>query len=410
VKRNVVVVALALGVVLLGAGLFFPPLGVHSQSAPLDAKSLALEALAELRRARDEAEPAHLSRADSLLERSLDTQSDDNFEAFVGSAALANARHDFSGSVAWARTAIRTNPHNAAPYGLLGDALFELGRHRASNRAYQDMIDIRPDVGSYVRASYAYQFRGETRAAKGAMRLALAAAGSHGEEAAWVRHQLGDIYFGAGRLGKAARQNRIGTKIASGFVPPQVGLAEVAVARGDTKRATAIMERAAAKLPTLEYLVTLGDLYAATGATSAADRAYADAAAKIRSYYDHGVGPDVDFVLFQSDHRIRLLDTLQAARAMHALRPTAPVKDALAWTLHRLGRDEAAWSLARQAASSRSYTNPLFDLHAGLIAESMGHTEEARSYLHAAARGRLQLSPVHVIELRAALRRVNRRP
>ena len=400
-KKRMVALAI-LAMLLLGAGTLLPPINVRSSAQP-DAKGLALRAVSYLQKSRELADPSYLSRADSALTRSLDVEPDRNFEAFLGMALLANARHDFAGSVEWSKRAIAVNPHNASSYGALGDALFELGRYRAADRAYQDMIDIRPDVASYVRASYAYQFRGETRAAIAAMKLALEAAGPRGEDPAWIRHQLGDIYFGAGRLGRAAQQNRIGTRLAPGYVPPRVGLAEVDIGRGRLNRAIARMERAAIRLPSIEYLVTLADLYSATGQTDKARAGYGLALEKIRDHHRHGVGPDVDFVLFYADHDIELDETLVHARQMYVQRPTAPVADALAWTLYKLGRAEEAWPLARQAATS-SPQDPAFALHAGSIASAVGRERAADAYWRVAKKAELLLSPVQKVELRTALR------
>ena len=226
-----------------------------------DPKLHAQLGLAYLRVARDAADPAQLPSAEKELRRSLELQPADNLEAFVGMAALANARHDFSGSVKWSRKAIEINEYNSAAYGLLGDALFELGRVSKADAAYEEMVARKPEVASYVRASYALQFHGRTKAAIHVMRLALQAAGPTGETAAWVRHQMGDIYAGLGQIKEAARQNRIGMAIAPGFVPPTVGLAEAHIARGRLDEAIELMEAAAAELPSLEYLITLGDLY-----------------------------------------------------------------------------------------------------------------------------------------------------
>ncbi len=399
--RRLFLVAIAVGVLLIGGGTLLPP-HLRSRSAEPDPKALARNAIAYLQKSRALAEPSLLSRADALLQRSLELDGDRNFEAFLGMALLSNGRHDFAGSVEWARKAIATNPHNASPYGVMGDALFELGHYDGADRAYQKMIDIRPDLASYVRASYAYQFRGETKAAIGALRLALEAAGPKGEDAAWIRHQLGDVYFGNGQLAKAARQNRIGTRLAPGYIPPQVGLAEVNIARGRLGAAIATMEHATKRLPSLEYTITLGDLYAATGRDARAQLQYERVLNKIHDHYRHGVGPDADFILFFADHAVALNETLAQARRMYAQRPTAPVADALAWTLHKLGRHEEAWPLARRAAASPPQ-DPTFAFHAGVIASSLGQERPARALFLEAERSSLQLSPVQVSELESVL-------
>lgn len=393
-------IALMLALSLMGVGLSLPPQLWGIETAKADASNLARTALSYLQKSRAQAEPAFLSRAEKLLEKSLELDGSRNFEAFLGMASLSNARHQFTGSIEWAEQAIAVNPHNASPHGLLGDALFELGNYEEADAAYQKMIDIRPDLASYVRASYSYQFRGQTKAAIGALRLAIEAAGPKGSEAAWIRHQLGDVFFGAGQLRKAARQNRIGTRLAPGYIPPTVGLAEVDIARGRLSRAIATMERAVKELPSLEYLITLGDLYSATGRERKAHHQYELALEKIALYYSHGVRPDVDFVLFQAEHQANLDETLAAAREIYAERPTPAAADALAWTLHQLGRDQEAWPYVRRVVRS-SVEDGAFSLHAATIASSLGRTELARAQLLNAEEMKLQLSPVQAVGLEA---------
>jgi tetratricopeptide (TPR) repeat protein len=353
-------------------------LAARLEARPDDAATAAALGHAYLREARDAAAPSLLPLAEHSLERSLQVQPDGNFNAYTGMAALANARHDFRGSVTWSRRAIAANPYGAAAYGLLGDALFELGRVRAADGAYQEMVSRRPDVASYVRASYALQHRGATRAAIAAMKLALQAAGPTGETAAWVRHQMGDVYAGLGRHGRAARENRIGAALAPGFVPPQVGLAESFTARGRLVEATRIMERAVAELPTLEYLTTLGNLYDATGRPSDAEEQYDAAAALLAEYRAAEVLPDADFVVFYADQGIRLGAALREARAIYRDRPTPKVAGALAWVLHATGDDAAAWRFAREAAAAPQRDATTLQ-HAATIARALGKDSAART-------------------------------
>jgi tetratricopeptide (TPR) repeat protein len=338
---------------------------------PDDAKLHAQLGLTYLQRARDEADPSSLPLAERALTRSLELQPLDNLAAFVGMASLGNARHDFRTSVEWSRKAIDTDPYDSSAYGLLGDALFELGKVAQADAAYQRMVEVRPDVASYVRASYALQHHGRTRAALGTMRLALQAAGPAGETAAWVRHQLGDIYAGLGDNRAAARHNRIGTEIAPGYVPPTVGLAEAHLASGRLDAAIEIMEIAADELPSLEYMITLGDLYRATGDAAAADAQYEEVAGKLADYRAAGVRADADFTVFYADHGLRLGAALREARLAYAERPTPKIADALAWVLHARGDDRAAWSYARRAIGGPARDAKAV-FHAGTIARGLG--------------------------------------
>ena len=349
-----------------------------------DATSVELASLglAYLSHARNAAEPASLSAADAAFRESLAAEPDDNFEAFVGLAALANARHDFSGSLAWARKAITLNPYNAAPYGLLGDALFELGRVRAADRAYQDMVDIRPDMASYVRASYALGFHGDTDGALGTLRLALQASAS-ATDVAWVRHQLGDVYGGSGRFELAARENRIGMKVAPDYAPPKVGLAESLIARGRLDEAIPLVEAAIEELPALEYQMTLGELYEAAGRDEAARVQYRRAADVLADYRANGMLPDADLILFYVDHGFRMIAALEEARAIYADRPTAKTADALAWALHRNGRSAGASRYAR-AALEEAPNDAGYLFHAGMIRRALGDRAQARALLRRA--------------------------
>jgi tetratricopeptide (TPR) repeat protein len=384
-SRGRLTIAIAgLAAIMLGAGALIP-LGLSGgrEGAPRrsDPKVLARRALSYLEESRATADPTLLPEAERLLRRALEVETEPAFEARVGLASLSNARHDFRASVRWANEAIELNPHHASAYGLLGDALFELGRYDAADRAYQLMLDVRPDLASYTRASYALQFRGDTEGGLEALHRALEAAGPVGSSHAFIRHQLGDVYMGAGLLKQAARQNRIGTKVAPGFVPPTVGLAEVAIARGDLARATTILEKAVVKLPSLEYLIQLGDLYSATGRGPEAKRQYAVVAERLALYRANGVLPDVDFLLFYADHGLRPGAAVAEARAVYRDRPTPAASDALAWTLFRSGFPKAAWRYARRTVTASPGTDGNFHLHAALIARDLGRSDVARTQL-----------------------------
>ena len=301
---------------------------------PENPKPHAQLGLAYLQQARNEADPSALPPAERAFRRSLELQPRNNLEAFVGMASLMNARHDFSRSVTWSRRAIEMNPYSASAYGLLGDALFELGKVHAADVAYQEMVDRRPDVASYVRASYALQHHERFRAAIRAMRLALQAAGPSGETAAWVRHQMGDIYAQLGDTAEVARQNRSGIAIAPGYVPPTVGLAEAHIARGRLAMALEIMEGAVDRLPSLEYMIKLGDLYQATGRVPQAKAQYVAVAEKLAEYRSAGVLPDADFIVFYADHELRPAAGLRGS--VRHLQESTDVED------HRRSRVDAA--------------------------------------------------------------------
>lgn len=406
----------AIAGLLAGAALLFvgalQPISVQSQEGPVPGSSEALErevaagtasaeetaalAVQYLGKLRAEADPTVIPIARRLLERSLEMKPNDNFAASLGMASLSNARHDFSSSVEWSRRAIRINPHNAGPYGTLGDALFELGHVREADAAYQDMIDLRPNIGSYLRASYSAQTHGNYDAAVHALKLALDAAPPVGEEPAFILHQLGDVYSTLGNYERSERVNRTGAEIAPGFVPPTVGIAESYIARGRYEDALPIMVRAVRELPSLEYFITLGDLYWALGEEEAATETYDRAARRFAEFRANDVLPDHDFVRFYVDHGFRRWAALREARTIYENRPTAAAADTLAWALHSVGRERKAFASAREALRKIPLPDPSVYFHAASIADSLGRTDEARSWARTALRISPRLSLFHL--------------
>ena len=395
-KTRTAIAALMLGAAMFAAGALRPapvgdgndPLVPGSVEAlerevavgKADARDHASLAMSYLERVRSDGDPAVIPRARRLLERSFEMQSEENLAASVGMASLSNVSHDFSASVEWSRRAIAIDPYSAAPYGLLGDALFELGRTRGADAAYQKMIDLRPDVGSYVRASYSAQFHGNHEAALDALRLALDAAPPVGDQRAWVYHQLGDVYSTLGRFEKSERVNRIGTQLAPGYSPPSVGIAESYISRGRFDDALPIMERAVENLPALEYSVTLGDLQWALDDRRAARETYDRAAARFAAYRASGVLPDHDFVTFYADHGYRPRAAVREARYIYDDRPTPAAADTLGWALHAIGRHEAAARFLRLALRGPSLPDATHLFHAAVIHDALGDDDVARAY------------------------------
>src|SRR5207247_829841 len=108
----------------------------------------------------------------------------------------------------------------------------ELGRYEEAFDTFQKAVDLKPQLSTYARASYAWELRGNVRNALAAMRLAFQAAAT-GADAAWASNQLGDLSFNSGRVDKAEDWYRGAIVRDPGFIPPYAGLAKVEAARGD---------------------------------------------------------------------------------------------------------------------------------------------------------------------------------
>jgi tetratricopeptide (TPR) repeat protein len=343
-----------------------------------DWRSYASLGLSYVSQARVTADPSFYPKAQGVLERSLELNSRDNYQALVGMGALALARHDFAGALKWGQKARAVNPYNGNVYGVIGDAQVELGRYRDAFATFQRMVDTRPDLASYARVSYARELKGDVRGALAAMRAAARAAGTP-QDAAWVSYQLGELYFASGRPALAEAAYRRGVELAPEYVPPRAGLAKVAWADGRVHRAIRGYAWVVERFPSPEYVIALGDLYAQSGRPRPAELQYALVRAEERLFRANGVNVDLELAVFDADHG-RPVEALAAARAEWGRRHSINVADALAWALYANGRYREAVPYARRALSLGT-RNALFMFHAGMIQLRVGHRGAARELL-----------------------------
>ena len=119
-------------------------------------------ASAYLQKARETGDLAYQARAETLLRRALARDPRDA-GAVVELGTLAASRHDFRRALALARRARALAPGSPAHFPLLVDALVELGRFRAAERALQRFADLRPGLPAYARVSYLRELRGDLR-------------------------------------------------------------------------------------------------------------------------------------------------------------------------------------------------------------------------------------------------------
>ena len=75
---------------------------------------------------------------------------------------------------------------------------------RRGLRSFQRMIDIRPNLASYARVSYALELRGNVDGAIAAMRAAYDVAAGPADTA-WAAAHIAKIHFGAGRIHEAEK-------------------------------------------------------------------------------------------------------------------------------------------------------------------------------------------------------------
>jgi tetratricopeptide (TPR) repeat protein len=320
-----------------------------------------------------------------LAERAIleaDRLRPDDARTLAALGGLHLGRHEFATALEIGRRAVALSPSMTAAHAVVVDALVELGRVDEAEAAARSMLAAGEDVGTLARASYLRELRGDLDGARNLMARAADLPDLAPEHRAFVLSVLGNLERWTGDPDGAEATWTRALELVPDHPPSLAGLARLALGRGDPAAAERRYEQAAAIVPLPEYVVALGELQALRGDDDAARISFGTAAAEIQLQRASGVVVDVDLALFEADHG----DPQQALdQAMTGWRttPTTRAADAVAWALHRLGRDDEAARWARRALALGS-RDPLLRYHAGAIAAANGDTTAARRHLRLA--------------------------
>ena len=347
------------------------------KAEPQDRRSLGLLGLAYLQRTRETGDVAYYSLAERALRGALAGDARDPI-ALSGLASLAASRHEFRESLRFARRAVAAAPYTARGYGLVGDALLELGRYEQAFTTFDRMVAIKPTLAGYARVAYARELTGRPRAAIEAMELALDAAGPP-EPTAWTLVELGKLHFGLGETAAAGRSFRAALFAFPGYAAALDGLARVEAAHGRLLRAIELQRRAVETVPLPHLVAQLGDLLEAAGREREAREQFALVGAIDRLQAANGVNADLETALFRADHGIRLNETVDLAREARAARPSIQGDDALAWALARAGRCAEARTYSQRSLRLGT-KDASFYFHRGMIERCLGNAAEAREW------------------------------
>ena len=352
------------------------------RAAPHNVRGLDELGLAYQQRARETGDPSWYTKSDGLLHRALRFAPHDLF-ATAGLGSLALSRHRFAEALMVGRRAVALSPSTGATYGIVGDALVELGRYREAFRTFDTMARVKPGLAAYARISYARELTGDWPGAVTAMQLAGSAAIGQPEPTAWTDVQLGRLYFSRGRLAAADAEYGAALRAFPGYVYALDARAQVRAAQGRLPDAIALERRAGDAIPLPQFVALLGDLQHAAGHERAAQRSYALIGVIDRVLHANGVKTDLEVALFDADHGVAPARTLALARRAQRARPSIDGDDVLGWALERRGRCGDALHYSRLALRLGTH-DALKYFHRGMIERCLGHTTASRLWLRRA--------------------------
>jgi tetratricopeptide (TPR) repeat protein len=388
------------GVAAPGGGTDIRALEQAVRHDSADARSLVLLGYAYQQRWRETADASNLPLSETALRRALRRDPHDSL-AVIGLGSLALIRHDFRDALVLGRRAQRLAPSGARAYGVVGDALLELGRYGPAFAAFEQMVALKPSVASYARVAYARELLGNLPGAVQAMQLAADAATGQVEPAAWSHVELAKLALARGQLRLAERHLRTALVLLPGYVYAYEQLARVEAARGRLPAAIRDARLAAVAVPLPQFVSLLADLQQRAGQRAAASEQVATIGVIERLLAANGVRTDVESVVFDADRRMGLRTLVARARAARAARPSIVGDDALAWALARAGRcDEArAWSRRSLRLGTR---DALLFFHRAEIERCAGDRAGARVW----ARRALALNPAFSVRWAPVARRL----
>ena len=345
---------------------------------PRDPSTLTQLGFAYQLRWRETADASYLPRSELALRRAIRFGTEDA-DAVLGLGSLALIRHEFREALVYGEQARRLLPGSARPYGVIGDALVELGRYDAAFAAFDRMVSIKPSLASYARVAYARELTGDLAGAASAMRLALEASGGEPEPTAWALVELSKLQLSLGRAGVADREASSALEAFPGYPNARIQLAHVDAVRGRFGAAVGQARRAADAIPTAQAVSLLADLLERTGRKAEARRQRATVGVVEQLLRASGVRVDLESAVYRADNRIRPAETVELARKARAARPSIYGDDALAWALARAGRCDEALPLAARALRLGT-RDPLLFFHRGYAEGCAGNRAAMRTW------------------------------
>ena len=260
-------------------------------------------------------------------------------------------------------------------YGLLGDVLMEQGRLEEAADAYQNMVDIKPDLQAYARIAHYRWLKGDLVAATELMKMAVSAASPNApESAAWVNTRLALYQFQAGKVSEANTICDAALDFQKDYAPALLLRGRLLLADGKTTEAVEALTRAEKLNPLPDYEWVLAEALRAAGSEAAASTVEA-------RLNQTGTSSDPrTYVLYLSTRGEAGSAAVGLAYDELNTREDVFTYDALAWALAADGKPQEAYSRMQNALAEGTQDARLF-FHATMIASKAGHPAEAADWL-----------------------------
>lgn len=354
-----------------------------------------------VRKARESADPGFYLNADACAEVVLERSPGDRLALDLRGLVMLNA-HRFEDARSLAVNITTRHPEDPMAWGTLSDAYLELGRYEEASDAAQKMVDLKPNLPSYSRASHLQWLRGDATSAKETVRRALdsgRAGKSDPEPGAWVFVQAAMMFWSEGDFDGADAGFDKALERLGDYAPANVGKGRVAMAKGEPKRAAELFGRAWKTSPLVETAWLLGDAREAAGDATGAEEAYALVEREGRRTDPRTLSL---FLSAKNRDAEQAADALKLARAEYDNRKDIVSEDAIAWACYRTGSLEEAKTMIARARRLGTLDARLM-FHEGAIRLAAGETKVGKDLIKAALKRNPAFDASGVREARALL-------
>ena len=335
-----------------------------------------------VRRARFSFDPGYYKLAEKCA-LCIDTIKSESPESLLLRAHVAQSLHHFAEAESLAARLIqlREQPFD---YAVLGDALIDQGKILEGAAAYQKMVDLRPDLQSYVRAAHVRWLTGDLNGAAHLMRLAVSSSSPNDPNtAAWAFNRLALYQLQLGSMREALRSSDSAISLQADYAPALLTRARILWSLDRNKEALAQLKQAAALSPLPEYQWAFADALRATHSISAND---------IESLVKQSAEDPRTLSLYLSTRGEEVARAVELAKQELTNRQDVFTHDALAWALAASGRTSEALVEIQSALAEGTKDSRLF-LHAAVIAAQSGQNSQARKWIEQANAAKQMLFP-----------------
>ena len=348
------------------------------KSNPQKLDSWILLGRAWVQKARQASDSGYYRNANACADIALDLKPDSSLALNLKGMVLMND-HRFKEARALAEKILARDSDDVMALGTLADALLELGDIEAALEATQRMVDLKPNLPSYARASYLRWLQGDNRAAVQIIRHAIDAGGDSKdrEPLAWVLVEAAKLFHHQGDYAGAIAGYDQALTVFPDYAPAMAWKARALLSLDRAEEARVLAAKSYQEYALAETAWLWGDAAAAVGNQEEAAAAYEKVVKLGRQ------GEKRALALFWSTRNEETAQAIELAKQELASRGDVYTWDAYAWALYRAGRiDEAKEAIAKATRFGTQDARLMF--HQGAILVAAGDAAQGKKKIGAA--------------------------